>query len=62
MEPVTSRPASESRPGLSEIMVTVMSAITQAPGAWPVWALSPEGTSTATTRQPEWLTTSIHRS
>ena len=62
MEPHTSRPSSERRPGFRASMVTVRSATTQAPGACPVWAERPLGTSTATTRTPELFTQSIQMS
>ncbi len=59
MAPQASRPASDSRPGLSTSIVTVTSAITQAPAASPVCADRPLGTSAETTRAPELLTVSI---
>ena len=62
MVPQASRPSSARRPGLSASIVTVTSAITQPPGAWPVWAERPEGTSTDTTRAPEALSASIQMS
>ena len=62
MAPQASRPSSARRPGFRAIMVTVTSANTVADGAWPVWAERPLGTSAATTRAPEPLTTSIQMS
>ena len=59
MEPQTSRPSSERRPGFKASIVIVTSATTTAPGARPVCAERPLGTSTETTRAPEEFSASI---